>query len=144
MMAYNKKKVAVKNSNETHSLLRTFPSLLDSQPPHILCIPALSLSFLSGTFPLTSHRSLPFEHRGFTAKLQKPLLREDMLLAKSGTRLRRYCDTIMKGLESCWHAWRKGIMEELTERLDDLERCAADSGSKFLDIMPAGQDLTHT
>ncbi|KAJ9120779.1 hypothetical protein QFC22_002712 [Naganishia vaughanmartiniae] len=109
MMAYNKKKVAVKNPNETHALLRTFPSLLDSQPPHVLCIPALSRSFLSGTFPLTSHRSLSFQHKGFTARLQKPILREDMLFAKSGTRLR--------------------IMEELTERLDDLESCAADNGT---------------
>ncbi|KAJ9108134.1 hypothetical protein QFC19_002601 [Naganishia cerealis] len=129
MMAYNKKKVAVKNSNESHPLLRSFPSLLDSQPPHVLCIPVLSLSFLSGTFPLTAHRSLPFQHKGFTAKLENPILREDMLLAKSGTRLRRYCNTIMKGLESCWHVWRKGIMEELTERLDDLESCAADNGT---------------
>jgi hypothetical protein len=133
MMAYNKKKVAIKNPNETHSLLRTFPSLLNSQPPHVLCIPALSLSFLSGTFPLTSHQSLPFQYKGFTARLQKPILREDMLLAKAGTRLRGYCDTMMKGLESCWHVWRKGVMEELTERLDDLESCAADNGSKLPD-----------
>ncbi|KAJ9105236.1 hypothetical protein QFC21_001601 [Naganishia friedmannii] len=68
-------------------------------------------------------------HKGFSARLQTPILREDMLLAKSGTRLRRYCDTIMKGLESCWHVWRKGVMEELTERLDDLESCAADNGT---------------
>jgi hypothetical protein len=130
MAMYNKKKVTVQNPNEPHSLLQTFPSLLDSHPPHVLCIPALSLSFLAGTFPLTSKRSLPIRHSGFVSSLQNPLRRADLLLARSATRARRYCDTILKGLEACWSVWRKGIMEELTERLGDLERCAADAGGK--------------
>ena len=130
MAVYNKKKVTVQNPHDPHSLLQTFPSLLESHPPDVLCIPALSLSFLAGTFPLTSKRSLAVQHSGFTRSLQDPLRREDLLLARSAARARRYCDTILKGLEACWSVWRKGIMEELNERLGDLERCASDAGGK--------------
>lgn len=130
MAMYNKKKVTVQDPNEPHSLLQTFPSLLEPHPPNVLCIPALSLSFLAGTFPLTSTHSLSIQHRGFTSALRNPLRREELLLARSATRARRHCDTILKGLEACWSVWRKGIMEELTERLGDLERCAADAGGR--------------
>jgi hypothetical protein len=130
MAAYNKKKVTAKNPNEPHPMLQSFPSTLDSQPPHVLCIPALSMSFLAGAFPFATKQSLPFRRKGFTATLQDPLRRGDMLVACTATRARLYCDTIMRGLEACWTVWRKGIMEELNERLDDLERCAADAGGK--------------
>lgn len=131
MAMYNKKKVTIKNPHEPHLLLQTFPSILDSHPPDVLCIPALSMSFLAGTFPLTRDRSLAFRHDGFSCSLQSPLHREDLLLARSAARARRYCDTILKGLEACWSVWRKGIMEELNERLGDLERCASDTGGKW-------------
>ena len=131
MAVYNKKKATSTSSNEPHRLLQSFPSTLDSHPPHVLCIPALSLSFLAGAFPLATRKSLPFRHEGFIAILQEPLRRSDMLVARTATRARLYCDTIVKGLEACWTVWRKGIMEELSDRLGDLERCAADAGCEY-------------
>lgn len=131
MTVYNKKKATAKSANEPHRLLQSFPSTLESHPPHVLCIPGLSLSFLAGAFPLATKKTLPFRHKGFTAILQEPVRRGDMLVAQTATRARLYCDIIMKGLEACWTVWRKGIMEELNDRLGDLERCAADAGGEY-------------
>ncbi|TYJ53254.1 hypothetical protein B9479_006122 [Cryptococcus floricola] len=122
VLPFMRQKEIAPTKQALHPHLSTFPALLPSIPPATSSIlnihsPSISLSFLTGTFPLPP----------------SPPSREVLEIAQVSDRIVGLLDTVLRGVEGMELAFREGEKLTMIHR-EELETCAKQQGTSISDV----------